>query len=240
MQVRVPTGISGLDTLIEGGFAQDTVNLVVGPPGSAKTLFAAQFIYNGAKFYDEKGVFLALEESRDNVLRAITNFSPDFEEMVNEGKINLIDFGEIRKSCDTEEELKGEVASLSTIQKFLNNYLNTSGAKRVVVDSLSAISLYYPMMNNMRRELFRFARFLKDREVTTVLVSELVTDDDRIFNVEQFVSDSVILLGYENVNNEFRRTITVYKMRFTRHDPYKHPFRISEEGIEVWPKEQIF
>lgn len=238
--MRVPTGITGLDTLIEGGFAKDTVNLVVGPPGSAKTLFGAQFIYNGAKYYDEKGVFLALEESRDNVLRAISEFSPDFEDMVSEGKINLIDFGEIRKSCDTEEELKGEVASLSTIQKFLNNYINTSGAKRVVVDSLSAISLYYPMMNNMRRELFRFARFLKDKAVTSVLVSELITNDGRKFNVEQFVSDSVIMLGYENVNNEFRRTVTVYKMRFTKHDPYKHPFRISEEGIEVWPKEQIF
>jgi circadian clock protein KaiC len=240
MKVRVPTGIVGLDNLIEGGFAKDTVNLVVGPPGSGKTLFAAQFIYNGAKFYDEKGVFLALEESRDNVLRAISNFSPDFESMVNEGQINLIDFGEIRKSCDTEEELKGEIASLSTIQKFLNNYIDTSGAKRVVVDSLSAISLYYPMMNNMRRELFRFARFLKDKGVTSVLVSELVSNDGRNFNVEQFVSDSVIMLGYENVNNEFRRTVTVYKMRFTKHDPYKHPFRISKEGIEVWPKEQIF
>ncbi len=238
--MRVPTGITGLDTLIEGGFAKDTFNLVVGPPGSGKTLFGAQFIYNGAKFYDEKGVFLALEESRDNVLRAITNFSPDFGDMLDEGKINLIDFGEIRKSCDTEEELKGEIASLSTIQKFLNNYIDTSGAKRVVVDSLSAISLYYPMMNNMRRELFRFARFLKDKGVTSVLVSELITNNDRKFNVEQFVSDSVIVLGYENVNNEFRRTVTVYKMRFTKHDPYKHPFRISEEGIEVWPKEQIF
>jgi KaiC/GvpD/RAD55 family RecA-like ATPase len=240
LKVRVPTGIEGLDTLIEGGFAKDTVNLVVGPPGSGKTLFAAEFIYNGARFYDEKGVFLALEESRDNVLRAITNFSPDFEDMVNKGLINLIDFGEIRKSCDTDEELKGEVASLATIQKFLNNYIDTSGAKRVVVDSLSAISLYYPMMNNMRRELFRFARFLKDKGVTSVVVSELITNDGRKFNVEQFVSDSVIMLGYENVNNEFRRTVTVYKMRFTKHDPYKHPFRISEEGIEVWPKEQIF
>lgn len=238
--MRVPTGITGLDTLIDGGFAEDTVNLVVGPPGSGKTLFGAQFIYNGAKDYDENGVFLALEESRDNVIRAISNFSPDFEKYVSDGTINLIDFGEIRKSCDTEEELQGEIASLATIQKFLSNYITTSGAKRVVVDSLSAISLYYPMMNNMRRELFRFARFLKDKGVTTVLISELISNDGSRFNVEQFVSDSVIMLGYENVNNEFRRTVTVYKMRFTRHDPYKHPFMISREGIEVWPKEQIF
>ncbi|UCF08438.1 MAG: hypothetical protein JSW28_01750 [Thermoplasmata archaeon] len=238
--MRVPTGISGLDHLIDGGFAKDTVNLVVGPPGSGKSLLGAQFIYNGAKYYDEKGVFLAFEESRDNVLRAQSSFFPDFEELVSEGKINLIDFGEIRKSCNTQEELAGEIASLSTIQKFLNNYISSSDAKRVVVDSLSAISLYYPMMNNMRRELFRFARFLKDKEVTALVISESFTNDGNKFMVEQFVSDSVIMLGYDNANNEFRRTITVYKMRFTKHDPYKHPFVISNEGIEVWHREQIF
>lgn len=238
--MRLPTGIVGLDDLIEGGFPENTVNLVVGPTGSAKSLFGAQYIYNGAKYFDEKGIFLTLEESRENVLRAVRNFDMDFEGYEKEGKVNLIDFGEIRKSCDTEEELKGEIASLATIQNFLSNYVRTSGVKRVVVDSLSAIGLYYPRMENLRRELFRFCRFLKDIAVTSVLISETIGDDGLKFNVEHFVSDSVIMLGYENVNNEFRRTITIYKMRFTKHDPYKHPFLISKEGIEVWGNEQIF
>lgn len=238
--MRLPTGITGLDDLIDGGFPENTVNLVVGPTGSAKSLFGAQFIYNGAKYFDEKGIFLALEESRDNVLRATRNFNMDFDGFENEGKINLIDFGEIRKSCDTEEELKGQIASLATIQNFLSNYIESQGAKRVVVDSLSAISLYYPKIENLRRELFRFTRFLKEMGVTAVLISEANTNNGSKCIVEQFVSDSVLMLGYENVNNEFRRTITVYKMRFTKHDPYKHPFLLNEEGIEVWGKEQIF
>lgn len=238
--MRVATGITGLDDLIEGGFAEKTVNLIVGPTGSAKTLLGAQFIFNGARYFDEKGIFLALEESRDNVLRAVSNFGMDFESYEKEGKINLIDFGEIRKSCDTQEELKGEVASLATIQNFLDNYICTSGAKRIVVDSLSSIGLYYPRMENLRRELFRFARNLKDKGVTSILISESADDDGSKFNVEHFISDSVIMLGYECKNNEFKRTITVYKMRFTKHDPYKHPFLISEDGIEVWANEQIF
>jgi circadian clock protein KaiC len=239
-KMRVATGIAGLDDLIEGGFAENTINLIVGPTGSAKTLLGAQYIFNGAKFFDEKGIFMALEESRDNVLRAVKNFGMDFEAYEKNGMINLIDFGEIRKSCDTEEELRGEVASLATIQNFLDNYITTSKAKRVVVDSLSSISLYYPRMDNLRRELFRFARNLKDKGVTAVLISESTSDDGSKFNVEHFISDSVIMLGYECVNNEFKRTITIYKMRFTKHDPYKHPFLLTEDGIEVWANEQIF
>ncbi len=238
--MRVPTGIQGLDDLIEGGFAENTVNLVVGPTGSGKTLLGAQYILNGAKYYDEKGIFLILEESRENVLRAVRNFDMDFEGYEKEGMVNLIDFGEIRKACDAEEELSGEIASLATIRNFLDRYIVTSGANRVVVDSLSAIGLYYPKIDNLRRELFRFCRFLKEKGVTSVLISEEIGHNPFKFNVEQYVSDSVIILGYDNVNNEFRRTITVYKMRFTKHDPYKHPFQISEEGIEVWANEQIF
>lgn len=238
--MRLPTGITGLDDLIEGGFPKNTVNLIVGPTGSAKSLFGTQFIFNGAKYFGQNGIFLALEESRDNVLRAVKNFDMDFEGYEKEGTINLIDFGEIRRSCDTEEELKGEIASLATIQNFLNNYISASGVKRVVIDSISAIGLYYPNIENLRRELFRFCRFLKDMDVTSVLISETGAENGLRCNVEHFVSDSVIMLGYENVNNEFRRTITVYKMRFTKHDPYKHPFLITREGIEIWANEQIF
>jgi circadian clock protein KaiC len=239
-EMRVPTGIRGLDDLIEGGFAENTVNLVVGPTGSGKTLLGAQYILNGAKYYTEKGIFVALEESRENVLRAVRNFNMDFEGYEKKGLVNLIDFGEIRKACNTEEELKGEIASLATIRNFLDRYINTSGANRVVVDSLSAIGMYYPKIDDLRRELFRFCRFLKEKGVTSIMISDPIGHNEPQFNVEQFVSDSVIILGYDNVNNEFSRTINVYKMRFTKHDPYKHPFQISKEGIEVWASEQIF
>jgi KaiC/GvpD/RAD55 family RecA-like ATPase len=49
-----------------------------------------------------------------------------------------------------------------------------------------------------------------------------------------------VFLNYENVKGEYRRTLTIYKMRFTRHDPYKHPFIISKNGIEIEPEEVIF
>jgi KaiC/GvpD/RAD55 family RecA-like ATPase len=238
--MRVPTGITGLDDLISGGLPKNTVNLLVGPTGSGKSLFGAQFIYNGTRYFDEKGIFLALEESRSNVIRGVNRFCSDFEDYEKDRRIGLIDFGEIRKSCNMDEEIRGEIASLRTIQNFLDKYIHSFGASRVVVDSLSAVGLYYPDKETLRRELFRFCRFLKEKEVTSVLITETTGGEGEKENVCQFVSDSVIMLGYENVSNEFRRTITVYKMRFTKHDPYKHPFLITEEGIDVWGNEQIF
>jgi circadian clock protein KaiC len=100
--------------------------------------------------------------------------------------------------------------------------------------------LYYRNQDEFRRELFGFCRFLKEQEVTSLLITEAIETLGSRFDVEQFVADSIISLGYENVEGEYRRTITIYKMRFTRHEPYKHPFLIAKSGIEIDPEEIIY
>lgn len=237
--MRIGTGIDGLDALMKGGFPERTINLLGGPAGSGKSLMAMQFVYNGAMKFEEPGIFVALEESRENILRAAGQYGMDLERMEEKGLLSVIDFGELRKDYTSEDEREIGIVSFSTLQEFLENLLKRTEAKRLVIDSIGAASLYYASIDSLRRELFKFCRFLKEQGITSVLVTESSAKNLTRFDVEQFVADSLIILGYENVNGEYRRTVTIYKMRFTKHDPYKHPFLILGDGIEVSEEEII-
>ena len=238
--MRVKSGIEGLDELAGGGFPGETVNLLSGPAGSAKSLFGMQYVYNGAVDFNDIGIFITLEESRDSVLRAAKSYGMDLKALEKSGKLHLLDFGEIRTDIDMGQEMELGVVSFKNLRDFLTKLIQKTGAKRLVIDSISAIGLYYSNMDELRRELFAFCRFLKSQKVTSLLITEAVENHKTRFDVEQFVADSIISLGYENVDGEYRRTITIYKMRFTKHEPYKHPFLITKTGIEIDSEEIIY
>lgn len=220
---RYNSGIGRLDEMIQGGLPEKTVNLVRGPSGSAKTLFGLQFIQEGIN-QDEKSLFLSIEESRENMKRAVESFNLDWEPYETGGAY-LIDYGEIRRG-DFEDSLIG----FQELEEFLQNFLKTEDIYRLVIDSISAVSLYYSSPEKLRKSLFEFCRFLKEKDLVSILISE--SEKARV-EVEGFVADSVISLGYEEFDGEFRRSLKVNKMRFTKHDPYKHPFLIMDDGIEV-------
>jgi circadian clock protein KaiC len=240
MKARVPTGIPGLDELISGGFAENTVNLVSGPAGSAKSLMAIQYIYNGVKDKDETGIYLTLEEPRENIIRAMSVYGMDITKYEEDGKLVLLDLGEVRRRLETAEE-EG-VVGFEAIIDLLKNLLKFTGAKRMAVDSVTAVGLYYEdSPGKLRRELFKFAGFLKEQEITTLLVTESIEDGELTrYGIEQFIADSFIVLGLEDVKGELRRTITVRKMRFTKHDTMKHPMLITSSGINVSAESKVF
>ena len=239
MSIRKATHIPGLDELIGEGLPDGTISLVTGPPGSAKSLFGIQYIYNGAVRDNEPGIYLTLEESRDSVLRASNSFGMDLAALEKEGKVFLTDLGKMRVECTTSEELEWGLASFDTLQDFLKNHISFSGAKRLVLDSITAVGVYYKSHELLRRELFKFARFLKSSGITSIIISEVTGEGDSRYGIEEFIADSLIMLDYESADGEYRRTVTVKKMRFTKHDPLKHPFLIMDNGIEVSPDEVI-
>ncbi len=237
---RIPSGISGFDELIQGGFAENTVNLVSGPPGSAKTLFSLSYIYFGAKNYGDRGLYLTLEEGRERTERAMRNYGMNFEALEEAEMFQLFDFSAIRKECSAEEELREGLVSFARLQEFLEKYIKFSKPKRFVLDSLTAVGFYYKNDEELRREMFKFGRFLSDKNITSLLITEASRGAGTTrYGVEEYIADSHIALGYENVQGEFRRTVTIYKMRFTQHDPYKRPFLILDSGIEVSPDEML-
>jgi len=238
---RVPTGIEGLDELISGGFPEGTVNLVSGPAGSAKSLLGIMFVYNGAKINNEPGIYLTLEENRRNITRAMSCYGMNLEEMEEEGTLYLMDMGEIRRKCP-EEEMEEGIAGFKALQNLLDNLLDYTKARRLVIDSVTAVGLYYgENPGRLRREMFRFSNFLKDKGITSLLITESLENGALTrYGIEQFIADSFIVMGLDETKGELRRTIMVRKMRFTKHDTTKHPLLIGKDGITVSAESKVF
>lgn len=227
---RTPTGIEGLDRLIQGGFSRGSVNLLAGPAGSGKTLFATQFAYNGAAVFDEPAAYLALEETRESVARVMEGFGLDLAPLEETGKFILVDLGAIRAGSSRD----GIAVGLRELEDFLRSCIASTHVRRIVVDSISAVGLRYRSLPDLREEMFAFTRFLRDTGVTSLLITES-PEGQRLtrFGVEQYLADSFLHLALEDVKGELRRTLTVRKMRFTKHDTGKHPVHITRDGLVV-------
>jgi len=232
---RVATGIEGFDVLVQGGFPHQTINLVSGPAGSGKSLFALQFCFNGASQYHEPSMYIVLEETKANLERAMKAFGMDGGPHVRSSRFLLIDLGELRVAGSENSSI-----GFDELREFLASSLKTANVRRLAIDSLSAIGLHYANPEQFRERLFAFCRFLRDQDVTTLLLSESPDGHTMTrYGVEQFVTDSFVHLGLEEVKGELRRTLTVRKMRFTRHDTAKHPFHISSSGLTVAADEKV-
>jgi KaiC/GvpD/RAD55 family RecA-like ATPase len=239
---RIHTGIPGLDDLIEGGFPANTVNLVAGPSGSAKSLFGMQFIQSGAKDHGEIGIYLTLEESKENIQRAMKCFNMDVEKYEKNGTLILVDVGKIRRKLRKEDDVKKGIVGFAKLQNFLENFLKSTNAKRLVLDSITAAGLFYKESEILRQELFAFTSFLQNMEITSLLITESMNESGDVtrYGVEQFIADSFINLGLERVSGELRRSITIRKMRFTKHDTSVHPLLITNNGIVIEAEAEVF
>ena len=240
---RLKTGIPGLDELISGGLPAGTVTLICGPTGSGKTLFALQSVYKGAVEFGEPGLFITMEESRPSVERAARQYGMDLPKAAESGKMLVLDMAGVRKRAPDEISVEELVAGFKALGRLISGIVKERGIRRVALDSLTAISLYYAEDEGyLRREVFRFVGGMRALPgVTSLLVSESM---DRMgehprYLMEQFLADSHIAIGLERVQGEYRRSVTVPKMRLTPHDSIVHPLLITPEGIEVEPETRM-
>jgi len=221
---RVPTGIAGLDALIEGGFLKGDVILVAGRTGSGKTIFSTQFIYNGAVQFGEKGVYATFEEDTKTLKRNMLKFSVDLERMEQENMIKVIDL----------EGLKGE--GLSANMDHILGTLAEINGKRLVIDSLTAFLAGCGERFEYRMFMHLIYRMLKMHGYTTLLTCSVPTGTDTLgLGVEEFVADSVIFL--ENVVDglELKTRFMIRKMRGTDHSRKYHNVIVTNKGLQIVP-----
>ncbi len=224
-EARVPTGIPGFDALCEGGLLGGSVNLVAGGPGTGKTAFVSQFLYNGATEYDEKGIYISFEEDLDNLKKDMKDFGWDFETLEQQGKIQFVYFGPY-ETTDIQARIIREISK--------------TNAKRVVIDSISVFAMALKSDYDIRKEIYNLASLLKRLNCTALLVSEIVGDLAENSNtmsrygVEEFVADSVITLHYSGLGGKGDRALRIVKMRRTNHKKGIVSMDITGKGVVVY------
>lgn len=232
---KVQTGISGFDELAEGGLPAGRSVLVSGPAGSGKTLFGLEFLLNGVTKYGDPGVFVTFEERKSDIFNEVACFGWDLSALEQEGKIAFVDASSI-----AENQVEVGDYDFGALLARIRHAIDKVGAKRVVIDSVSALFLRYKDNAIVRREMFKMIDTLRKEDVTSIITAERVRDDDAHsrFGVEDFVADGVVFLYNTIVGRDRERQIEIVKLRGARHQTGRHHFLIGDSGLVIFPVEK--
>jgi len=231
--MKIKTGILGLDELSRGGVPKGRTTLISGTSGSGKTLLSMHFLYNGIVEFNEPGVFVTFEETPADIMRNVNSFSWDLNKLVKENKLAFID----ASPSDTGDIESGEY-DLSGFLIRIKSAIKQVKAKRVVIDSLSALFSRYKKQEVIRSELYKIAAELKKIGVTTLLTGERPQEQGLVsrYGIEEFVSDNVIILHNFVEGERRQRKVEILKFRGTDHDTDEAALVVGKNGIEVYTR----
>ncbi len=224
--------IEGFDEITHGGMPIGRTTLVSGTSGTGKTLLAMQFLHNGIQDLGDPGVFVTFEEAPTDIITNARSFGWDLQGLIDQGKLFILD-----ASPDPEgQEVVGNF-DLSALIERIQYAIRKYKAKRVSIDSVTAVFQQYEGASVVRREIFRLVARLKQIGVTSIMTTERVEEYGQVarFGVEEFVSDNVIILRNVLDGERRRRTIEILKLRGTTHMKGEYPFTITNDGINIFP-----
>jgi circadian clock protein KaiC len=227
---KAATGIAGLDEITGGGLPRGRTTLVCGSPGCGKTLLAMEFLVRGASEYDEPGVFVAFEETSEELAENVRSLGFDLKQLTEQKKL-LVDFVHIERS---EIEETGDY-DLEGLFIRLGHAIDSIQARRIVLDTLETLFSGLSNAAILRAEIRRLFRWLKDRKITAVITGERGENTLTRYGLEEYVSDCVIVLDHRVTENLSTRRLRVLKYRGTTHGTNEYPFLIDEQGISVLP-----
>jgi circadian clock protein KaiC len=227
---KTPTGIQGLDEITFGGLPRGRPTLICGSAGCGKTLMSIEFLVHGITQFNEPGVFMAFEETEEDLRKNVTSLGYDLKDLADRKKL-VIDYVYIERS---EIEETGEY-DLEGLFVRLGYAIDSIGAKRVVLDTIESIFAGLPNPSILRAELRRLFRWLKDKGVTAIVTGERGDGTLTRQGLEEYVSDCVILLDHRTREQISTRRLQIIKYRGSTHGTNEYPFLINEHGISVLP-----
>lgn len=232
---RVKTGIPGLDEALGGGIPEGNVVLVSGLCGSGKTILSLQFLHSGAVEDGERGAYIALDEKPEIIRRRAKPFGWDLRDLELDNQIAILDAYATLAKLPTTEKIKvlGPLETTSFITGILET-LERVGAKRVVIDSITAFAYQFGDSKKIRDVILRVFALLRELKCTAIITSEIEEGQLSRWGVEEFLADGVIrLYPFTDNGKTASRALRIIKMKGTKHPLGLIPFEINENGISL-------
>jgi KaiC/GvpD/RAD55 family RecA-like ATPase len=232
---RVTTGVINLDNKIEGGFVKGTMNLITGKTGTGKTAFCSNFILEGAR-KGEPGVYVTTEEREEDILEDINSmFGWDFDSLSEQDKVRVLSIKPVFPSQNMDNISRIVRSYISDLLDQVNDAIEEIGAERVVIDSVSLVQMFIQDEYMSRVALSSLMNNLREAGVTAVLVGSIPETSEGLSKegIIEYLVDTVILLEFVPVAEDYNRTLKIRKMRRTDHETDIFPFEVTADGLEL-------
>ena len=223
------TGIKGFDQISGGGLPKNKTTLIFGNAGSGKTLWGLNFLINGSTDYNEPGVFMSFEETEDELYDDVASLNLDLRGLVSRKQI-LLDCVRLERRDIQEDDF-----NLEGILIRLEHAIDSLGAQRVVLDSIESLFAGISDAGILRLEIKRLFRWLKDKQVTSIIVGEPGQGSFTRHGLEEYISDCIVLMDNRVQQQVAVRRIRVIKYRGSSHGTNEYPFVIDKTGLSVIP-----
>ena len=223
---QLPSGVRGLDEILGGGIPEFSFNVIAGTPGCGKTTLAHQIVFTNATRAKPALYFTVLGEPAMKMLRYQQQYS--FFDASKVGRaIRFVNLADVVMDRDLNAVLDEIIRQVTTINPAI-----------VVVDSFRTV--VRKAMNSaseleMQNFIQRLAQFLTSWEATTFLVGEYVEDEVRD-NPLFTVCDGLFWLWQVTERNSVVRKMQIMKLRGQASVPGLHTIRISDDGLQAFPR----
>ncbi len=221
------TGIKEFDELLDGGFPKGAVVLLAGSSGSGKTIFAFQWLFEGIK-NKENAVYITLTEPLFKIVKNLEKMDFYDRDAIEQEKLKIVDM---------RDSYAGKGFNPREILDFIEGQVKQTNAKRLCIDSITAVAYHYNDKSQIRTFIFELGKILATLGCTTILTSE-VADPDKysVYEVEEFIADAILRLDQIRVKDDFQRVMRIVKVRGKSYRAEAIPLKISADGIEIFPK----
>ena len=221
---RLTTGSDQLDDILGGGFPANSLNIVMGEPGSGKTILVERLMFANAEKGGRPLVFLTtLSEPLGKVVRYLQQFDFFDEELLGETIVY--------ESIGEELAKTGAAMLVPRIKELIVSLK----PKVIVIDSFKAIQDLASSRSDFRVMLYEMAGLLTAYETTAFLVGEYGAD--QVQDCPEFaVADGILSVSRNALGTRDERSLRVLKLRGSNYHEGSHGFRIGPAGLEVFPR----
>jgi circadian clock protein KaiC len=227
---KVATGIAGFDEITSGGLPRGRTTLLVGGPGSGKTMFGVQFLIHGAEKFEEPGIFVAFEESPQRLVSNFRTFGWNLAEL-QKTKLYFLD------AQPMPEMIQAGTFDLGGLLAALSAKIKQMGARRIVFDALDVVLALLPDASTRHLEINRLHQWLLNLELTALITAKAGGDDTsssgQPFGFMQFMVDCSIVLNHRVDLGVSQRNLRVQKFRGSGFNEDESPFVIGRNGFDV-------